>query len=315
MARALVLLGCTLWALWGCVSKEPPPQGRGPESAQSASANASATAEQRHLLLWSVRNQAKDAEPRAFLLGSIHVATSDLYPLDPRIDDAFAQSDQLVLETDPTDPRAADLMAKFVQDSLLPKGQSIYDTLEPALAERLKQRFAALELDPERFSGFKLWFVSMSLSMVELDRAGFTGENGIDAYFQRLAEKRKLPLLTLEPLEAQLQLLMNMGADATTQDLALALDTDTVAELKRMTQYWREGNAGKLAAELDEMRMKAPLAFDALFTARNRKMAVELDRMLAQPGRYFVVVGAGHLVGKGSVVEELRGKGYLVEQF
>jgi uncharacterized protein YbaP (TraB family) len=264
--------------------------------------------------MWTVRAAAGDTTPTAFLLGSIHVASADLYPLDPRIDDAFTHSDHLVLETDSSDPKAADLMANFVRDSMLPKGESIYSTLEPKLAERLKRRFAELDADPERFAGFKLWFVSMSLSMLELDRAGFTGDNGIDAHFQKLAEKRKVPLLTLEPLEAQMQLLVNMGSDATAQDLSLALETDTVAELKRMTDHWRRGSTTGLAAELDEMRVKAPLAFDALFTQRNRTMASGLDTMLHQTGHYFVVVGAGHLVGKGSVVEELRAKGYSVEQ-
>jgi uncharacterized protein YbaP (TraB family) len=310
MTRLLWLLWLALLTVGGCANHEPPAQARAPEAASAANAPKA----QPQLLMWTVRPSASATEPAAYLLGSIHVATADLYPLDARIDDAFTHSDHLVLETNPSDPKAADLMADFVRDSMLPKGESIFATLERKLAERLKQRFVQLDADPERFAGFKLWFVSMSLSMLELSRAGFTGDNGIDAHFQALAEKRKLPLLTLEPLEAQMQLLVNMGADATAQDLSLALETDTVAELKRMTDHWRRGSSAGLAAELDEMRTKAPLAFDALFTQRNRTMAAGLDKMLHQAGHYFVVVGAGHLVGKGSVVDELRAKGYAVDQ-
>jgi hypothetical protein len=271
-----------------------------------------------HLLMWRVNDTAEAATPRltrGFLLGSIHVASKDLYPLDKRIETAFTKSDHLVLETDVLDPRAADMMADFVKQALLPRGQSIYDTLDKDLAARLKRRFTDLGSDPERFSGFKLWFVSMMLSMLDLEHAGYTGDNGIDAYFQRRADKRGIQLLTLEPLESQMQLLVSMGADATTQDLSLALDTDTIAEMQRMTGDWQRGDAEALSHEFDEMREKAPQAFDALFTQRNRKMAEGLNTFMQGPGTFFVVVGAGHLVGAGSVVDELQKRGYQVTQF
>lgn len=313
MQKTLLVVWLALVALYGCAPSDPPLAPRAPAAANAASTSERAAG---HLLLWRVSDpHVTPPALRAYLLGSIHVASSDLYPLDPRIERGFGESDALVLETDPTDPRAADLMAKFVEDSMLPRGQTIYDSLDPTLAARLKQRFERLDVDPNRFAGFKLWFVSMTLSMLELDRAGFTGDNGIDAHFQQQAKKRKLPLRTLEPLEAQVQLLMNMGADASEQELALALETDTVAELKRMTEHWRTGSSTELAAELSEMRTKAPLAYDALFTQRNRGMAAELQKLFAEPGRYFVVIGAGHLVGAGSVVDELRAKGYRVEQY
>jgi uncharacterized protein YbaP (TraB family) len=313
MNKSLLVVWGLVWALFGCTPSDPP---LAPQTTQTSAQSSNQNANSGHLLLWRVSDPAHTPpQLRAYLLGSIHVASADLYPLDPRIEQGFADSDRLVLETDPTDPRAADLMAKFVEDSMLPRGQTIYDGMNPQIAARLRERFSSLDVDPDRFAGFKLWFVSMTLSMLELDRAGFTGDNGIDAHFQLQAKKRKLPLLTLEPLEAQIQLLMNMGADANEQELAHQLETDTVAELRRMMHYWRTGSGAELAAELDEMRTRAPLAFDALFTQRNRRMAAELQTLMAKSGRYFVVVGAGHLVGKDSVVDELRAKGYQVEQY
>ena len=51
-----------------------------------------------------------------------------------------------------------------------------------------------------------------------------------------------------------------------------------------------------------------------LLDDRNTSMAETIHQKLkAQPGRtHFFAVGVGHLVGKGSICEQLRDKGYTV---
>jgi uncharacterized protein YbaP (TraB family) len=41
---------------------------------------------------------------------------------------------------------------------------------------------------------------------------------------------------------------------------------------------------------------------------------VDIEKFVEQGGGVMVVVGAAHLVGKDSVVEMLKAKGYSVEQ-
>ena len=52
--------------------------------------------------------------------------------------------------------------------------------------------------------------------------------------------------------------------------------------------------------------------YDKLFFSRNRKMADKIKTYLQKEGDFFVVVGAGHLVGDRSVVDLLRAEGYTV---
>jgi len=54
--------------------------------------------------------------------------------------------------------------------------------------------------------------------------------------------------------------------------------------------------------------------FDALFTKRNATMAAKIEGYLKETGEFFVVVGAGHLVGEKGIVELLKRKGFPVEQ-
>jgi hypothetical protein len=43
-------------------------------------------------------------------------------------------------------------------------------------------------------------------------------------------------------------------------------------------------------------------------------MVSKIEEYLKEKGTYFVVVGAGHLVGEKGIIETLRKKGYQVEQ-
>lgn len=54
--------------------------------------------------------------------------------------------------------------------------------------------------------------------------------------------------------------------------------------------------------------------YEKLIYERNRNMVSKIEEFLRTKETYFVVVGAGHLVGKKGIIEMLRGKGYPVEQ-
>ena len=49
-----------------------------------------------------------------------------------------------------------------------------------------------------------------------------------------------------------------------------------------------------------------------MFVKRNVAMVEAIERFLAAGGRYFVVVGTGHLVGPDSVVAMMRRRGHRV---
>ena len=51
-----------------------------------------------------------------------------------------------------------------------------------------------------------------------------------------------------------------------------------------------------------------------LFAERNKAWTTHISRFLAQKGDVFIVVGAGHLVGKDGVLELLRARGFKVVQ-
>jgi uncharacterized protein YbaP (TraB family) len=53
---------------------------------------------------------------------------------------------------------------------------------------------------------------------------------------------------------------------------------------------------------------------DKLLYQRNENMVAKIEDYLKGKETYFVVVGAGHLVGNKGIIELLKGKGFLIEQ-
>ncbi|MES2603675.1 MAG: TraB/GumN family protein, partial [Pseudomonadota bacterium] len=90
-----------------------------------------------------------------------------------------------------------------------------------------------------------------------------------------------------------------------------------------MVSAWRCGDHENLAnlmlamPDADELSAQDRLAVETLmrrmFDDRNAGMASKIDQFIKTgSGDYFVVVGAGHLLGKQSVVSLLQQKGYTV---
>ena len=64
----------------------------------------------------------------------------------------------------------------------------------------------------------------------------------------------------------------------------------------------------------DNELKKAPEIAKVLIDTRNANWVRWLEHRLDQPGTVLVAVGAGHLAGKGSVIDLLQKQGYKVER-
>lgn len=80
-----------------------------------------------------------------YLLGSVHFANPDFYPLNAGIERAFAESDNLVVEVDIASPgaRAAQLIMAW---GSYPPGESIEDHLSPRTYQQLSEYLASQQL-------------------------------------------------------------------------------------------------------------------------------------------------------------------------
>jgi uncharacterized protein YbaP (TraB family) len=62
------------------------------------------------------------------------------------------------------------------------------------------------------------------------------------------------------------------------------------------------------------MRAETPDLYDSLLRQRNLKWIPQIERMLRDADKEFVLVGAAHLVGEDGLLQLLQAKGYGVRQ-
>jgi len=84
--------------------------------------------------------------------------------------------------------------------------------------------------------------------------------------------------------------------------------------IESIVQAWLKGDSGALEPLLLESMKEYPELYRKLIVGRNRRWVPQIEKILDQGGTAMVVVGAAHLLGKDSVVEMLKERGYKVEQ-
>jgi uncharacterized protein len=265
-------------------------------------------------VVWSVRGEHNTV----YLFGSIHVLRPGDVGLPRAAQAAYDDAEQLVMEIDMDDPAVADPVAMAAQMqhyARLPAGQSLESVLGSdyaAVATHLED--AGLDIAP--FDGFAPWFVGMLVLQLEVAKRGFDPAHGIEQQVTDRAVADRKPILGLETPADQFAVLARLSLPEQKRFLLMTLEETGSADarLDELLTAWRTGDTATLARVLSEEFDEFPELYRPLTEDRNRAWVEQLAGLLDDRDDYLVVVGALHLVGRNSVVDLLRQRGYRVTQ-
>ena len=295
-------------------------------SSCAGSKNAAGSSEQKHFF-WKV----SDENSSVWVLGSIHLADSTLYPLAPVIDSAFAHADELAVELNMNDEKVVNEVGKeSVSQGMLAEGL-LRDILPPEMWKTLDSLCAAWDIPMVVFEKMRPWLVSTTLSAYAFEQAGLNSEYGIDYVLLDRAAADGKAIVGLETAEEQIGAL----ADTTESDSAgvyyLKTTLREIAELeslvKNLIHAWKTGDDDLLRSildkddEEDEEKLSGDQKFkdeyeQRVYVNRNAKMADSIAAFLREDRNVFVVVGVAHLaLEKDNVVDVLKRRGLKVERF
>lgn len=265
-------------------------------------------------LLWKV----SDADNHVYLLGSFHALKPDDYPLAPSVDSAMADAERYVFELSPDELRSPDLGAKMAHAALIGDDKSLRDTLPAPLMSQLQAYMDKNGLPPSMLK-FRPWFVSLVISVTEMQRIGYDPKFGLDQQLiDRVANSGK-PALGLETADEQIAALASMTAVEQELSLREALDEAAVfrTQMNALHQEWRAGDADALFARMGtELRQRYPALYQRIDVDRNRAWMPKIRAMLDQEKHddSMVVVGSLHLLGPDGLIAGLKAAGYRVER-
>jgi uncharacterized protein YbaP (TraB family) len=256
-----------------------------------------------------------------YLLGSIHLGPVNGWRYPLQIDEAFARSSALVVELDPRNVTPLVQQALVARYGMLTPSESLSDYLSTETLALLDQHLAKSRLPRAAILRMQPWMVGNMLVVEAGQRAGYTPRGGVDqGFLDRSGERSIVPLET-----AEYQMALMAGLSREVQELAL-LDTlnrfDSIEDyLTTMVRAWQVGDdkaLEKLLFESQGDREGLEPFLEQLIYRRNHEMSARLAVLLRAEQHagesVFVVIGAGHLIGKRGVRKLLESEGFKIEE-
>ncbi|MAL03907.1 MAG: hypothetical protein CL625_06510 [Arenimonas sp.] len=275
-----------------------------------------ARAEPPRPLLWKV----SDADNSVYLLGSFHLLRKGDYPLAASTDQAFEDAESVVFELSPAemnDPALGQMMGAAARRE---DGKRLQDTLAPETWRQLEAWAQRRAVPLENLQGFEAWFVSLTISLVEMQALGLDAKMGLDRHFAQRATEAGKPTEGLETGAEQIALFDGMDPRLQQQSLEDVLSDAGEMEqnINRLHALWRQGDVAGMEAETNQrMREDYPELYARINRDRNLAWLPVIRKRLDRGGEdedVLVVVGALHLLGEDGLVRLLRDAGYTVER-
>jgi uncharacterized protein YbaP (TraB family) len=163
---------------------------------------------------------------------------------------------------------------------------------------------------------FRPWLTAQTLALMEMQRLGFDPGLGIDRYFYDRARKAGKRMDFLETNEFQLNVMAKMGRRQQEGFLKTTLQELAIIEemASDMLNAWLHGDADALHSIIKRSFHENPDIYNRFFVQRNKRWMSRIRKLMKGGEDFLVIVGAGHLAGKDSVIDLLRQHGYRVRQ-
>ncbi|MBA34536.1 MAG: TraB/GumN family protein [Oleispira sp.] len=263
--------------------------------------------------IWQVSN----GKNTLYLGGTFHMLKPSDYPLPIEFENVYKKVNWLVFETDMDQLSSPEFQQKFLASMTLPTGQILADHLSAEAYAELIRYAANNQMDTAQLQRFKPQMIALIITLEELKKYGLTAE-GVDNYFGNKAKADSKMVTKLESIDDQIRYISTMGAN---NESGLILQTiEDMEELPKvlnaMTTAWRSGDDNGLFENgIKPMLEDYPKIYQSLLVERNNNWMGKIEKLLAHPEEKFILVGALHLIGQDGLLQQLKNRGYQVQQY
>lgn len=261
-------------------------------------------------MFWEIKKE----DTSIYVLGTIHVADKDFYPLEDKILEAFDKADRRVSELG--SKKEIETLQEKLEIRMLqnfnPK-KNLSNFLSEDEINVIKQELGENIAVP--LLKFNPWVLTIALNQVLYTKADLDPQNGIDMHLLNRADKKEIE--ALESIDEQLDLLSSGTFEEQLKALKETINelqnTDkTIDWLTKLKKLYLENNTEELKDFIGSLLdMTDGISQDALLKDRNIVWADKFEEYLNKGGTTFVFAGLAHFLGEDSVFEQMRIKGIL----
>ena len=268
---------------------------------------------QQDALLWKVSGNG--LKKSSYLFGTYHLKSGDFLKKVKGAQEALEASEAVVGELEITPEVASQLMTYMVMedqqlDSILTIEQ--YDSVAAALKEQLG--IPIMMLNKVKPMGIYLLLASGEAGKEIRENKKEGDSQPMDMWIQTRAKETNRPVLSLETMQDQAELLFNSSSIERQTEMLLQyirMEQKSVdAESEKLEKCYSEQNLECLV-ELMQSSDYSDIEKNLLLRDRNLRWIPQLeDNMKKQSS--FVAVGALHLAGDQGLISLLQNQGYIV---
>lgn len=269
-------------------------------------------------ILWEVRPKS-DTSKVAYLLGSIHLAVRDLYPLNSVIMDSWNNSNALAVEINILDLDPSSLMnsTKLI-NKLFSFTEKLSDKLPADLYDKVKSTLSNNGIPENVINYLTPLGAAIILSLGDASNLILNKDSnsvdGIDMYFLKKAKEESKPIYEVETLDIQISALETLNENIIPYLQSLVDGTDNnESDINKLFMAWKTGDVKMIERMVNSSFSSDKALNDKLVSAllydRNIGMTSKIEEYLSNEETYFVVLGAGHYVGERSIIGILQKSG------
>ncbi|GKX29499.1 hypothetical protein SH1V18_19790 [Vallitalea longa] len=274
-------------------------------------------------LFWKVEGE----KSTVYLLGSIHIADSSIYPMNDDILNAYDSSDALSVEVDIFG--SAEGLAYMQEKMVYQDGTTIDQVLSKETYKLYVDKMESLGIKKEQYDVLKPWSAAFFIQNSEAAESSIQAGLGVDVFLMSKALNTK-PIIEIEGYKFQTDLFNSFNDEIQEAFLLSSLISpenntdsnsdvevlDNVAVITNMLAAWKSGDIKGIEKYIvfDENNVDE---FNKKFLVERNEHMYEnvLNYLNDDEGKtYFVVVGAAHMITNSGIVKKLKDKGYEVEQ-
>ncbi len=276
-------------------------------SAQTLSKIKVDVAQAEESLLWKIEGNGL-LKP-SYLFGTIHLIPEDKYFFTKEMENAFAQSDQVIFEIDMNVMNDMSQMAGLLSKMRMPDSITLQDLISPEDYQLLQEKAKENGLPLFYFENIKPLFLQSIIGDVN------SKKNQMISYEINLAEKAsntgksiggletiddQMAAIDVVPLKEQAAMLIESFKSTNSQNF------DTIVQL------YVQQKLQELQVMLESSFTKTDNNYlDSFLKNRNVKWIDNMKKLMSEKPTFFAV-GAGHLAGKNGVINLLKDNGYKV---
>jgi len=259
-------------------------------------------------LLWEISGNG--LQKPSYLFGTYHFAGKDFIDTMKVLNEKLKLADAVVGELIIDDQLAQKLIPyMMLKDNSLDK---IFTPEEYRLVDDYIKQFKGYEL--KFFNGMKPVVVQTMLLQLTAPKTFTAANPALDLYIQNDGKANGKPLIGLETVEEQAEILF--GQDIARQKELLLKNVKEAEKNKKEGQklydYYVAQNLEQLEKLLMETDGYTPAEMDQLLKNRNLNWLQQLPALMKAQS-LFIAVGAGHLLGSDGLIKGLTAKGYTLK--